>query len=219
MKHVNIQMRHVAPNRLAPNPWNSNVVSPENEAKLEESISRLGMFKPVVVRTLPDGTMQILGGEHRASLATRMGMTSIPVIDLGPLPDNRAKEISLTDNSRYGTDDALQLAGLLESLGTPDELTGFLPYSDTDFASIFASVSIALDDLDDLGEPEPPALTPKEKPIRTHQIMRFKVPAEDVATVSNLISRIQKTQGFTEGDSLTNAGDALVHLCQNASGV
>nr|EKV2115583.1 chromosome partitioning protein ParB [Acinetobacter baumannii] len=35
----------VDPAQLQPNPWNSNIVSPENEAKLKASIERRGMFK------------------------------------------------------------------------------------------------------------------------------------------------------------------------------
>ena len=32
----------------------------ENEMKLDESIRKFGMFKPVVVRELPDGSLEIL---------------------------------------------------------------------------------------------------------------------------------------------------------------
>ena len=42
--------------------------------------------------------------------------------------------------------------------------------------------------------------------------MRFKVPIEDAEFVTALIERTRKTQRFTDEDSLTNAGNALVHL-------
>lgn len=205
----------VDPTRLEPNPWNTNVVSPDNEAKLEASIKRFGMFKPVVVRELADGTLQILGGEHRAQAAVRMGLKRIPIVNVGRIDDAKAKEISLVDNGRYGSDDTLQLAELLEGLGTVEELASFMPYAETDLASIFSSVNIALDDLDLPEEDEAPKL-PKEKPVQTHQIMRFKVPVDDVAMVTDLIERVMKVQKFTESDSLANAGDALVFICQNS---
>lgn len=202
----------LSPDSLVPNPWNTNVVSPDNEAKLEESIKRFGMFKPVVVRELADGTLQIIGGEHRAGAAQRMGIKQIPVVNLGRIDDNKAKEISLVDNGRYGADDTLQLAELLEGLGNADELASFMPYSETDLASIFSSVNIALDDLDlpDLDEEKP--VLPKEKPIQTHAVMRFKVPVDDQGWIVDLIEKTMKQQKFTEEDSLTNAGDALVFL-------
>lgn len=205
------------PASLVPNPWNTNVVSPDNEAKLEESIRRFGMFKPVVVRELDDGSLQIIGGEHRASAAQRMGIKTIPVVNLGRIDDHRAKEISLVDNGRYGADDTLQLAELLEGLGKVDELASFMPYSETDFASIFSSVNIALDDLDlDDAEETAPSL-PKEKPIQTHVVMRFKVPVDDQSWIVDLIEKTMKCQKFTDEDSLTNAGDALVHLLKTIS--
>jgi ParB/RepB/Spo0J family partition protein len=200
------------PGSLVTNPWNTNVVPPDNEAKLDESIKRLGMFKPVVVRELANGTLQILGGEHRAASAKRLGMKQIPVINLGKVDDKRAKEISLIDNGRYGSDNTLELAALLDELGTADELAKFMPYTDADLASIFSSVSIALDDLDLPDIEDSPTAPSKDKPSQTHQIMRFKVPVDDVDEITRLIEKTMKVQGFSESDSLTNAGDALVFL-------
>lgn len=201
------------PRVLRKNPWNSNVVSPDNEAKLDESVRRLGMFKPVVVRTLEDGSLQILGGEHRAQSAIRIGMTEIPVVNLGKIDDTKAKEIGLIDNGRYGVDDAFQLAELMSQLGTPEELASFMPYSDADLASIFATVEIALDEIDLPDDaPAPPSLAESLPMPKTHSILRFKVPIDDVDEISAKIDKVMKRHGFTESDSLTNAGDALVYM-------
>ncbi len=202
---------HVDPKTLRANPWNTNVVSPDNEAKIDASLKRLGMFKPIIVRTLDSGELEILGGEHRRDSAARLGMATVPVINLGRVDDKRAKEVGIVDNGRYGNDDTLQLAQLLESLGTPEELAAFMPYSDTDFDSIFSSSTIALDDLD-LPDDDAPPSVPKERAVQTHQIMRFKVPSGDVAAVTEKIEKIMKRQRFTEEDSLANAGNALVHI-------
>lgn len=211
------EFHEVDPTLLVPNPWNSNVVSPDNEAKLDASIKRFGMFKPIVVREMQDGSFQILGGEHRVDAAKRLGAKKVPVVNLGDIDDDKAKEISLVDNGRYGTDDALQLAELLEGLDNTEELVSFMPYSEADLASIFSSVNIALDDLD---IPDADELAPSpssEKPIQTHQIMRFKVPVDDVAEITDQIERTMKVQKFSESDSLTNAGDALVYLLKCAT--
>ncbi|OYV36827.1 MAG: chromosome partitioning protein ParB [Rhodospirillales bacterium 20-64-7] len=209
-----MQVEMVKIDLLAPSKWNPNVVSPDNETKLEESIKRHGFFKPVLAREV-DGKLEIVGGEHRAFAAKRLGYKDVPVINLGPLTDKKAQELCLLDNGRYGNDDTLALAELLGGLGTADELAKFMPYSDTDLSSIFSSVDIELDNLD-IGDEEDEPKPMREKPIQTHSIMRFKVPVEDQDMVMQVIERIVKAQKFTEADSLTNVGDALVYLCQNS---
>jgi hypothetical protein len=203
MSHAEID-----PKLLRPNPWNTNVVSPSGEAKLDASVRRLGMFKAVLVRELPGGELQILGGAHRVQSAIRLGLKKIPIWNLGPIDDAKAKEIGLVDNGRYGADDAIALAELLEGMGDLRELSTFMPYSDAELTAIFSSSSIDLDEIgdEDTGPPEPP---PARAP-KTHTMMRFKVPVEDAERIGDLFEKIMKRQGFTEADALTNAGDALV---------
>lgn len=206
----------VAPEKLRANGFNTNIVSPENEAKIDASLDRFGFFKPVLVRTMLDGKLEIIGGQHRWESAKRKGMKEVPILNLGPLDDKAAKEISLVDNGRYGNDDTLALAELLEGLGSTEELGKFMPYSDTDFASIFSSVNIALDDLD-VPEDAGAAPIPTTPAAQTHQVMRFKVPVGDADMVTETLQKIMKVQRFTESDSLSNAGDALVHLCKETA--
>jgi ParB-like chromosome segregation protein Spo0J len=208
----------VDPATLKPNPWNTNVVSPENERKLDASLKRRGLFKPILVRQLEDGSLEILGGEHRRDAAVRVGLNPVPVFNLGAMSDAQAKEIGLLDNSRYGVDDSLELAELLKGLGDVDQLSSFLPWSENDLRSIFASVDIDVDELG-LAEKvleEPEAEPPSAKAPKTHTMMRFKVPLGDAERIAQLIARTQKRFGYTTADDLTNAGDALVHLLNGA---
>ena len=131
MEHA---VRTIKISDLFPNPWNTNVVSPENQSKIEESIKRFGMFKPLVVRTLSDGRLEILGGQHRWEAAKALGIEQVEVVDLGEIDDKKAKEISLVDNGRYGVDDGLRLSELLRELGDVEE---YLPYSEADLNQIF----------------------------------------------------------------------------------
>lgn len=204
----------VDPSTLTANPWNSNVVSEVNEQKLEASIERLGNFKPVLVRELPDGSLQILGGEHRWGAELRRGTKEINVINLGVITDNQAKEISLADNERYGEDDQEALEQLLKSLSSADELHTFLPISDDEFDSFWSKENINLDDLDldddDLDSAVQPINTPASAP--THRVIRFKIPVADADRVTAMIEGEQKKNGFTTCDALTNAGDALINI-------
>lgn len=209
------KLLNLAPDKLNPNTFNTNIVSPENEARLEASIRRNGLFKPVIVREVDDG-FEIIGGQHRWEAAKRLGLTEIPVVNLGKVDDLKAKEISVLDNSRYGADDTVAFAELLKSIGDAGELQDFLPYAAEDIDAIFSSIDIALDDLDideDFEKtpdevPEPPAA----KAPKTHTIMRFKLSLLDAERLTKLIASTQKQHGFTGSDELTNAGDALVHL-------
>ena len=101
---------------LNPNSWNTNIVSPDNQQKIEESIRRFGMFKPLVCRTLENGQIEIIGGQHRWEAAKALGIEIVQIVNLGVIDDKKAKEISLVDNGRYGSDDALRLADLLKNL-------------------------------------------------------------------------------------------------------
>nr|DAP19796.1 MAG TPA: ParB protein [Caudoviricetes sp.] len=202
---------------LFPNPWNTNTVAPDNQAKIEASIKRYGMFKPLICRTLDDGRLQIVGGEHRWEAAKAVGIQEVPIVNLGKIDDKRAKEISLIDNSRYGTDDSLKLAEVLKEL---DDVSEVMPISNKELEEIFSATTIDLDALDKVEEEadeeaeETVEELTKSKP--TTQVMRFKVPVADAEFVQNVINGICKLQGFTGSDSLTNAGDALVFLCHGA---
>ncbi|OCP21920.1 MULTISPECIES: ParB/RepB/Spo0J family partition protein [unclassified Ensifer] len=219
-------MLELDPKLLTPNPWNTNIVTPENEAKLEESIRRLGFFRPAVVREIANSgnsenaiLYEILGGEHRAQVAAKLGLSTIPVVNLGPIDDLKAKEIGIADNSRYGMDDQFAFADLIKGMGNADQLKDFLPYTEHDFADLFTTSEI---DIDSLGldenfekepenEPDGEDIAPTKAP-KTHTIIRYKVANRDAEDITALIERTMKDNGFTSSDDLTNAGDALVHL-------
>ncbi len=210
----------VSPDRLVPNKWNSNVVSSENELKIDEAIKRFGFFKPIVVREL-DGTdkFEIIGGEHRWESSVRLKLKEVPIFNLGIITDIRAKEISIADNARYGTDDSVALAEIMQDIKSED-ITQFLPYSENDVMAIFKSIDLALDELEIDDELE--EVVKKEpstsKSIPTHNIMRFKISIADSERITALIEKTKKRFSFTSSDDLTNAGDALVHLLSNSNG-
>ncbi len=204
----------VPPEKLRPNPWNTNIVTPENEAKLDQAIKRFGFFKPITVRESVDGEFEILGGEHRWEAALRAGLKEVPIFSVGVISDKQAKEIMLADNARYGADDTISLAELLSEIGEPEELQQYLPWNEADISAIFSSVDISLDELeleDEFdGEGKKEELTPKA--AKTHTILRFKVSIPDAEKITEMVTKAQKSLDFTKSDELTNAGDVLVHL-------
>ena len=211
----------VDPNLLSFSPWNVNSVSPENQKKLEESIRRNGIFRPVVVREIENGILEVIAGEHTTRAAVTLGFDTIDVYNLGPIDDVRAKEISVIDNQHYGHEDTFGLAELLKEFdGNVDE---FLPMTDEDLKSIFKSTSIDFDSLELPDSTEDPAsISPSSDdelaaaPV-THAFLKFKVPLGDHEFVQRCIEAVIKRQSISGGDSLANAGDALVYICQNWS--
>lgn len=220
----------VDPKTIEPSPWNANVVSHENEGKLRASIERHGMFKPILVREvvtrqpLEDNpsvirestVLQCIGGWHRCEQAIELGYEEVPAINLGPIDDEKAKEISLADNARYGIDDTLKLSELLGELDK-DLLEHILPWTNRDITALTASLSVNIDDLDldepdlsDADEDEQPE--ERVKPTKTHQILRFRSSINDAGRISALVNKTMEEQNFTSEDALTNAGDALAYL-------
>ncbi len=201
---------------LQPNPWNTNqITDPVNEEKLRESLRRFGVFKPILVREIDGGVLEIIGGEHRWKAALQLGHQTVPVLNLGPIDDQRAKELGLVDNGRYGEDDPFALSALIKELGS--DVFDFMPLADLDLSKIASLSANALEDLDQLDRAELPSL--ENVPTSpTGQIVRFKVPVEDASWVKQLIDQEKKTQGFKDEDSLTNAGHALVSLLKRLKG-
>jgi len=200
----------IEPSRLFGNPWNPNVLDARSESKLDASMIRLGMFKPIIVRETASGALEILGGHHRWESACRLGMETVPIVNLGPMDDKRAKEIGLADNGRWGHDDAGKLAEILADLDI-NELSDFLPYNDNDLEAIVAAADINLDDLN-LDDDDDVDLGDTTRLPPTDTIMRFKVPVRDAEELSALITRTAVAQGYDGSNALTNAGDALVFL-------
>lgn len=195
--------------KLQGNPWNPNILDAASEAKLDESLKRLGFFKPIIARELDADMFEILGGHHRWESAIRIGLMEIPMINLGKIDDEKAKEIGLADNGRWGHDDAGKLADVFADLDL-EEITSFLPYSENDLSAIIAVSEIDIDDLNLDNDDDVPLGDTKAPPTDT--IMRFKVPVRDAEAISEAIGVVTKSQGFDGSNALTNAGDALVWL-------
>ncbi len=221
--HRNIEIQHLPPELLTPNPWNSNQVGPDMERRLRASVEKFGIYKPIICRALDStGEIQILGGEHRWRVACNMGLSTVPVVVLEGIDDNTAKTIGLADNGQYGEDDALKLAEILRDIGQ-DNVELLLPYTDNDLAGMFAATEV---DLDSLGfDDVEPSRDVKDiladvRPTITHELMRFKVPVEDRERVQKLIEHVISTRGLkSEEDSLVAAGMALVEIVKAAKEV
>lgn len=129
----------VAIDALEPNPWNPNRMSDELYQKEKASIKRWGMVSPIIVRTLPGGKLQIVDGEQRWRAAKDLGMSEVPVWDIGRLGDADAKQLTIVLNELHGTYDPDRMGPLLRDLltsETTESLLEVLPWPKAEFTKL-----------------------------------------------------------------------------------
>lgn len=224
---TSMDVKYLDPMTLKANPWNPNNVDPINQEKLEASIKRDGIKRPIVVRELDDGSLQIIGGQHRTEGAINIGLKTVPVINRGPISDAEAKKETLLDNFRYGSDNLTRLSELLSDpdIGSAETLLATMPIDEEELASYFEHITSADLEADlDAALGEAPEPEPEDdgtvdlglgKPVRTHQILRFRVSVEDAAKLAELMKETKIVNGYVGSDDLTNDGDALIHLVRD----
>lgn len=222
-----MEVEYVNPHDLRPNPWNPNAVDPVNQTKLENSIRRDGIKRPIVVRQLDNGDYQIIGGQHRTEAAIELGMKGVPIINRGKISDAEAKKETLLDNYRYGSDNLDRLSALLSDpeIGDAATLLDTMPIDEEELAEYFShlttetldmDIDSALDDGSKVDEEDEEVVDLSTgKPLRTHQIIRFRVSVEDQAKLAELFKKTKIDEGYVTSDDLTNDGDALVHLLRD----
>ncbi|MGA2663319.1 MAG: ParB N-terminal domain-containing protein [Nitrososphaerales archaeon] len=114
------QIRLLKPDALQFNPWNCNTMTDEEMQSLEKSLENEGVqnMTPVMVRPLKagggGGNYQVVDGEHRVSVARKLGWASVPCI-VAELDDQQAKRMCLALNLVHGNANPIKLFDLLFS--------------------------------------------------------------------------------------------------------
>jgi len=205
---------------LTNNPWNPNRVDPENEQKIKNSIESVGAFKPIIVRELDDGTLQILGGQHRADYY-RDNNIEAPIINLGKIDDIQARKILLADNARYGEDDSTVLAEIYQAFADADEdISSMLPISNEDITSLMGATTIDLDSLEledepliqDYEEYDDPEMDSIGDLGSRRKPLKLKIPMDNYEFVTDQLNKIAQVIGMEDIDQGNNRGDVLLYL-------
>jgi len=134
-----IEFKWIETERLKPNPWNPNRMSPERAGKLKAEIKNAGMILPIVVRHIRANDRQeclsaleyqIIDGEHRWLIARELGMGFVPCIVV-ELDENEARIKTIQLNRLRGEDEPELLARLLRELEIElglEEISARLPF-------------------------------------------------------------------------------------------
>ncbi len=91
-------------------------------AGLAESIRTAGLMQPIVVRTIADGSYEIVAGERRWRAARRLGLASIPAI-VRDIDDQTAAEWALIENIQREDLNPMDRASALRRLAEEFQLT------------------------------------------------------------------------------------------------
>jgi ParB family chromosome partitioning protein len=200
---MSMELKELDPYSLMPNPWNSNKVARNEFEKLKKSLTKHTAFKPVIVRKLDDGTLEILGGYHRVEAAKELGWETIPTLILKDISDEQAKEISLIDNTRYGEDDKELLDKLLEELGDFPGLMEIIP--ETELIEMPEEVLI----LEELEEPKKSEAVEKDE---THKVIKLRLEIDKAEEIEAILSKVAYDNDYKYQDFNSNFGDALYHI-------
>jgi ParB-like nuclease domain len=140
---------------LRPNDWNPNRQDAFIYQREKESIRRFGFVVPVICRTDPDDIehWQIIDGEHRHKAAIDLGMTRIPIWDLGPIEDHIAKSLTIVLNETKGAPEPAKLGDLLRDLLADESRESLLDVMPISPAAFDALVGLKHFDWGILGEP------------------------------------------------------------------
>jgi len=66
--------------------------------QLADSISEHGVIQPLIVRSLPSGSYQIISGERRWRAAKMAGLSEIPVVVRDDISEEQAMQIAMIEN-------------------------------------------------------------------------------------------------------------------------
>jgi ParB-like chromosome segregation protein Spo0J len=194
---MSAEPRWVDPRLLEPNPWNPNVVEPDMFAKIVASLHAFGFVDPITVRTI-GVRLQIIDGEHRwragqnhsnqcdPDADRHVGLTLVPVFDLGVITDSVAQQLTIVLNETRGQADPDKLGQLLSSLmakETKESLLSTLPFTREAFDRLTGLPALTWENLD-VPRPQLSGERPSAWVERT-----YRMPKEAALVIDEAISR------------------------------
>jgi ParB-like chromosome segregation protein Spo0J len=150
-KGVRIGPKVIPLDDLLPHPLNSNVMAPEQRAKLAAHIKQSGRYPFIVVRPHPDqpGKFQVLDGHHRVEILRELGHTEARC-DVWEVDDREAKILLATLNRLQGQDLPRKRAELLHDLMgemSTGDLAGLLPESEKQIEELHALLEFPAEEI------------------------------------------------------------------------
>jgi hypothetical protein len=185
----------VGAERIHPNPWNPNEMTPAMFEKERASIREFGFIDPITARR--DGTTyQVIDGEQRFNAGIAEGLEEFPVIVLD-VTEDEAKELTIILNDTRGQFREDRLSDLLRDLSQRREqarLEAILPYDRPRLEQLTGRKSIDWDDL----EKRRHEMKRDKRDVSVWVERVFRMPKDAAATVDAAVERVQNDEGFEQ---------------------
>lgn len=99
------RLEHLLTRLIVPSPYQPRLWFDQTAIEeLATSIQTIGLGKPIIVRPLPDGRYELIGGERRWRACCLAGIPTILAI-VRPLSDEAARMLAMTDNEQEDLSD------------------------------------------------------------------------------------------------------------------
>ena len=161
--------------RIVSNKWNPNKMDGFMRTRLKRSIEGDGFNTPIIVRPCKrddvDADWEIVDGEQRWTIAKEeLGMSAVPIVNIGAVTDEQAKAITIKANTLKGEFDSIGLAEIIRDLTnatslvdvaeelpfTAERLQGMMDLLETDMEGLDLSMPGIGGGDDEGGGEEPP---------------------------------------------------------------
>lgn len=128
------------PAEIAPNPHQPRSYhDPAAQAELEASVHESGVHEPLIVRSLPDGSYQLVAGGRRLAAARAVGLATVPVV-VREYTDAEAEQVALIENLQRANlrfdDESQALLRLKRRFGLTNEVIGRSIGKSTDYVEL-----------------------------------------------------------------------------------
>lgn len=193
MPESRVKVIEVEVRSMRPNGWNPNVQSEFMFEKELNSIRKFGFLDPPTVRELEDGIYEIIDGEHRWMAATQLGMTTIPVNNLGSIPKAQAMQLTEILNGLKGKSDTALLSKLLVDISKEvsiEEMTLNLPYTPVEISTMMSDNAAVWNHAD-----APPMDNNSSQTEEEHgdtKIISLRLPKEVAAEFKAQLERVKR---------------------------
>ena len=193
---MNLNILYVDRGQVVPNPWNPNKQDDFIYEKELASIKAFGFVDPILCRTLGSG-WEIIDGEHRWRAAGDLGINQVPIIDLGEVEEDEAKQLTIVLNETRGRPDPGKLRALLGELASRKSVTDLLqvlPYTREQFDGLVKPF-----DWDSVERPRGPVGNGDGE----RWVLRsYRLPVDVAGVLDEALGRIERAEGIPEWRAL-----------------
>ena len=123
-----VELRMVPVELVRPNPDQPRKrIDPDSIAALAQSVGAAGLIQPLIVRSMADGTYELIAGERRGRAAGQAGLEQVPVVIRDEDEPQRLQTALIENMAREDlnpVDEARACATLVEDLGLSKEEVG-----------------------------------------------------------------------------------------------